>query len=295
MHFKFLLFTPILSINNNIGVNDLNDNEESYVTIEKKITLTDYKNHLLSKVDNSFKEGFFIKNAARITLIAGILFLSLSFFNVYLLIVGILFIIAWGYLLFRIYVKKMEKIDELSRKSFETAIFQLKQEEFFIFIKSKFLLDEQKDSNYYKDTLKKLASLDQSSLEYGIAKMKHIEEKHDLKIFPYILTLIGSIVTYYKVFLEKIEGGNNIAISLGMLIYTIFIAIFIARLMDESKEKTTKALYFRSLLESAKAIKKEKEMNIKEQIEQVKKQQECIEQKQIQIEQKFLWIQIENE
>lgn len=242
------MFTPILSINENIGVNDLNETEESDVTVEKKVTFTDYKNLTLSKVANSFKEGFFIKNAARIALIAGILFLSLSFFNGYLLIVGMFFIIARGLLLFRIYGKRMKKIDELSRKSFETAIFQLKQEEFFIFIKSKFLLDEQKDSNYYKDTLKNLASLDQTVLEYGIARMKHIEEKHDLKIFPYILTFIGSIVTYYKLFLENIDGGNNIAISLGMLIYTIFIAIFIARLMDESKEKTTNALYFRSLL-----------------------------------------------
>lgn len=204
-----------------------------------------------------------------------------------------------------IHLKRGKKLTELEGKDFEHVIFEMKEKELFKFIKSKFRTNKNRSTSYFKDIFNQLVCLEYSSLDYGIARMQHIEGKHDLSIIPYILTLIGFIITYYKLFLDNIAGSSTITASLVVLVYVIFIVIFIARIMDKLKGKTNNALYFRSLLEAAKERKKEMETSAKEkqkeQIEQVKKQQECIkktqdciENKQEQIEQRLFFLKKEN-
>lgn len=141
--------------------------------------------------------------------------------------------------------------------------------------------------------------------------MKSIEEEYDIKSIPYLLTLIIIALPYYQAVLESI-GKTGVATtakevveiieieveatnSFIMLGFSIFLLVLITSTIVELKKKVRSAVYFRSLLESSKEIKKDANKNKQDQTKLIKQRQVQIEQKQIEIEKKLLWIKIENE
>lgn len=116
-------------------------------------------------------------------------------------------------------------------------------------------------------------------------------EKISAEKFQEFLIEVQNILTTVTTY---VEGINTVI----MLILSIIILFVITGAIVKSKAKVQSAIYFRSLLESAKEIKKEREIatkkQLEEQIEQVKKQQEHIENKQEKIEQRLFLLKENN-
>jgi len=234
---------------------------------------------------------------------------------------------------------------ELSTELFEKAIYEMTNEEVLKFVNNVFPKDNRtekifqrimktikKEKKYTatspKETFRLLEKLDDIVIEYGIARMKKIEEGSDIKSIPYILTIIFFMLPYYKATLEvfgrhtleeeALKGIEAVIIPVGaikevevgieniitssvestttvvMFLLSLFILYLITFFISKLNTRTQRAVYFRSLLESSRAMKKDTKEIKQQQIKLVKKRQERIEQKQEQIEQRLFLLKIEN-
>lgn len=234
---------------------------------------------------------------------------------------------------------------KLSTEIFEKAIYEMTNEEVLKFVNNVFpkhnrtgnftqriMKTIKKEKKYTdtspKETFRLLEKLDDITIEYGIARMKKIEEGSDIKSIPYILTIIFFMLPYYKATLEvfgrrmleeealqgieaviipvdaikEVESGveNMITSSVEstttviMFILSLVILYLITFFISKLSTRAQRAVYFRSMLESSRAMKKDTNEIKKQQIKLVKQRQERIEQKQEQIEQRLFLLKKED-
>lgn len=183
--------------------------------------------------------------------------------------------------------KKLLKIINQIFRNIEPNTMFLGEIKFIIRMRKKISNEE------HKEIFECLVDLENDTKEYGIARMKKIEAENDTKTIPYLLTIIFFMLPYYEAILDFKGLGTWL-----MLGFSAFILVLITWFIVGAKAKVQTAIYFRSLLESAKEIKKEQETYTKEQlvkqIEQVKKQQEYVENKQERIEQRLFLLKENN-
>lgn len=96
--------------------------------------------------------------------------------------------------------------------------------------------------------LEEIKKLDENTILYGIARMNQIEAKFDQsKYFAALVTILSSMMLIYRQLFH---------ISLVMIIATVSWLLIIKIFMLEKQTRTV-AVYFRSLLEQVKELKKE--------------------------------------
>jgi hypothetical protein len=102
-----------------------------------------------------------------------------------------------------------------------------------------------------RGNLNTLSKLDVDILNYGISRMKKIEDFSDYsKFVSVIVTLVIAFIATYSVFFGKVSDSDIVQSAIQTLL-TIFIFFVFIFLMSRTNKRRSQAVYFKSLLESA--------------------------------------------
>ncbi|MCM3179737.1 hypothetical protein [Cytobacillus horneckiae] len=107
-------------------------------------------------------------------------------------------------------------------------------------------------SGAIKNQFEELAMIDKNVLEYGIIRMKVLEEKHDLSKFfaPTVVLMIAYVTTYSAFINAFLKELPTLAVTVDVVIISMLV-IFLIRVSESNRRYRETAVYFICLFEKA--------------------------------------------
>ncbi|MGG3943384.1 hypothetical protein ABEV54_18315 [Peribacillus psychrosaccharolyticus] len=143
-------------------------------------------------------------------------------------------------------------------KDLKTKFYTNTNQELIKFLGSELTPNSSKDIRTVKNNIEALNRLDRNTLEYGIARMKTIEELNEFSKYlaPTVVLVLAIIAAYSNLFNLILINLGKYAVLLFPFILTVGMFIFITRLIGTNQVNKSSAIFVRSILENA--LNKEK-------------------------------------